>query len=388
MLFGLLNLSLSGYVIATIILTQITIAGVTIFLHRCQTHKALTLHPIMSHFFRFWLWISTGIVTKEWVAIHRKHHAKCETVDDPHSPVNWGLKTMLLKGAMVYRKGKTQETVETYGYGTPNDWLENHVYTKHQQLGIMLMLGTDLLLFGLPGLAIWIIQMAWIPFWAAGVINGIGHAFGYRNFETKDASTNIIPWAIWVGGEELHNNHHAFPASAKLSLKWWEIDIGWLYIKTLQFVGLAQVKRTASLLSQESKKSTIDFDVVKVLLNSKLQVMADFSRQVIIPSLKKECNNNIIARCMIPSDAKKLLTCSEYFLDNDKKKSISTIIDNSSVMKQVYQFKLSLQQIWESKSSAEELVNFTKNWAEDARRSGNLLLKKFADSIPHYTLNN
>ncbi len=196
MLYGLLDLSLKGYIIATIILTQITIAGVTIFLHRCQTHQALTLHPIMSHFFRLWLWLSTGIVTREWVAIHRKHHAKCETPEDPHSPVNWGLKTMLLKGAMVYRKGKTKETIETYGYGTPNDALENKLYSKHQQLGILIMLGIDLLLFGLPGLAIWVIQMASIPFWAAGVINGVGHAFGYRNFETKDASTNIIPWAF------------------------------------------------------------------------------------------------------------------------------------------------------------------------------------------------
>lgn len=379
MLSGLLHLSLTGYIIATVVLTQITIACVTLFLHRCQTHQALKLHPMMSHFFRFWLWMTTGIVTREWVAIHRKHHAKCETAEDPHSPVNWGLKTMLLKGAVVYRAGKTKKTIETYGYGTPNDWIENHVYTKHEKLGIMLMLGIDLLLFGLPGLLIWLIQMAWIPFWAAGVINGVGHAFGYRNFETKDASTNIIPWAIIVGGEELHNNHHTFPTSAKLSVKWWEIDIGWLYIKILQFFGLAEVRRTLPLLSQNKTKSTIDFEVVKVLLHHKLQIMADYSRRVMMPALEKEG---------LPHHTKKLLTCSEYFLDDKKNQIISNVIGDSAFIRQVYQFKLSLQQIWEGKSTADELVNFLKKWVDDARQSGNILLEKFADAMPCYTLTN
>lgn len=389
MIFGLLDLSLKGYVIATIILTQITIAAVTIFLHRCQTHQALTLHPVMSHFFRFWLWLTTGMVTREWVAIHRKHHAKCETEEDPHSPKNWGLKTMLLKGAMVYRKARKQETVDTYGYGTPNDWIETHLYTKRQQLGIFIMLGADILLFGLPGLLIWLIQMAWIPFWAAGVINGIGHVFGYRNFETADASTNIIPLAFIVGGEELHNNHHAFPSSAKLSVKWWEFDMGWLYIKVLSYLGLAKIKRTFPVLSQERNKSHVDFDLVKVILHNKLQIMADYSRCVVIPSFEKECRDSVTIRCYVSGKARKyrkILTCSDYFLDKQNQDDLKKIMDGSAILKQVYHLKTALQQIWESRLSSEELVNAIKKWIEEAKQSGNACLAQFAESILHYSV--
>ena len=239
MVYGFLGLSLSGYLIAILILTQLTIASVTIFLHRHQSHMALKLHPIASHFFRFWLWLATGIKTKEWVSVHRKHHAKCETIEDPHSPKNWGLKTMLLRGAEVYRAGKTPDTIATYGIGTPDDWVEKNIYSKYDKLGIGLMLCIDLFLFGIPGLSIWALQMMWIPFWAGGVINGLGHCFGYRNFEPNDASTNVFPWGLLIGGEELHNNHHAFPASAKLSVKRWELDMGWFYIRLLQLFRLA-----------------------------------------------------------------------------------------------------------------------------------------------------
>lgn len=386
MIFGLLDLSLQGYVITTLVLTQITIACVTLYLHRCQTHQAIKLHPIVSHFFRFWLWLTTGIVTKEWVSIHRKHHAKCETPEDPHSPVNWGLKTMLLKGAVVYRAGKTKETIETYGHGTPDDWMERNVYSKHEKLGIFSMLALDVIFLGLPGLLVWLIQMAWIPFWAAGVINGVGHALGYRNFETKDASTNIIPWALFVGGEELHNNHHTFPTSAKLSVKWWEVDIGWFYINVLRFFRLAEVKRPLSLLTQESAKSTIDLDVAKIIVNNRLQVMADYCQRVIVPALRTECRDNIVARHAVPDNAKQLLTCSDYFLDEEKLKTIAKITESSTVMKQVYQFKVSLQQIWDTKASSEELVNFFREWVADAKASGNTWLEKFATAVPRYTV--
>lgn len=387
MIFGLLNLSVTGYLIAAVILTQITIASVTIFLHRSQTHQALTLHPMVNHFFRFWLWLTTGIKTKEWVAVHRKHHAKCETVDDPHSPKNWGLKTMLLQGAEVYRVGKTKETVDAYGHGTPNDWMEKNIYGRHDKLGIILMLGLDLLLFGLPGLSMWALQMIWIPFWAGGVVNGIGHTLGYRNFEPNDASTNIIPWAFFIGGEELHNNHHTFPSSAKLSVKWWEFDMGWFYIKLLQFFGLAKVKRMRPALRLQQVKSSVDFDTVKVLINNRLQIMADYSRHVIIPTLKKERRKIRFSKAIMSNQAKKLLTCSEALLDIHNKKIISEILNTNSKLNLVYQFRNSLQQIWENnKSNQQELVNSLKKWIESAQKSGDLKLEKFANTIPHYTV--
>src|SRR3990167_5483337 len=231
MLYGILHLSFWGYVIATLILTQITIAAVTIYLHRNQSHRALYLHPIVSHFFRFWLWLTTGMVTAEWVAIHRKHHASTEVDGDPHSPKIEGLKKVLLEGAELYRAStKDREMIEKYSHGTPDDWLERNVYKRYSAKGIFFMLSVDLLLFGVPGVTIWAIQMMWIPIHAAGIINGVGHALGYRNFECPDASTNIIPWGFWIGGEELHNNHHTFASSAKFSVKWWEFDIGWFYI--------------------------------------------------------------------------------------------------------------------------------------------------------------
>jgi len=228
MLYGILNLSFWGYIVATIILTQITIAGVTIYLHRNQSHRALSLHPMVSHFFRLWLWMTTGMVTSEWVAIHRKHHAATETVDDPHSPKVLGLRKVLWEGAELYRAAsKDKAMVEKYAHGTPDDWVEKNVYKRHSAKGILLMFLIDLVLFGVPGISIWAIQMMWIPLHAAGIINGVGHALGYRNFECPDASTNILPWGFWIGGEELHNNHHTFASSAKFSVKWWEFDLGW-----------------------------------------------------------------------------------------------------------------------------------------------------------------
>ncbi len=246
MLDGLLDLSFQGYIGATLLLTHITIASVTIFLHRHQAHNALTLHPSVSHFFRGWLWLTTGMVTREWVAVHRKHHAKCETVDDPHSPQVRGILQVLFGGVGLYRTAvRDQETLDHYGNGTPDDWLERHVYSRSPLTGILIMGAIDVLLFGVAGLIIFTVQMLWIPLWAAGVINGLGHFWGYRNFETTDASRNLSPVGILIGGEELHNNHHAYPQSARLSNKWWEFDIGWLYIRILAVLGLARVRRIA-----------------------------------------------------------------------------------------------------------------------------------------------
>ncbi|MEW8396853.1 MAG: fatty acid desaturase, partial [Candidatus Thiodiazotropha sp.] len=224
---GLFDLSLSGFILLTLVLTHITIVSVTVYLHRHQAHRALDLHPLLSHFFRFWLWLTTGMVTREWVAIHRKHHAKCETESDPHSPQTRGLGKVLWQGAELYQEeAGNPETLERYGKGTPDDWLERKLYQRHNYSGILLLLLLEIILLGPAGITLWAIQMIWIPFWAAGVINGIGHYWGYRNFEIPNASTNIVPWGIFIGGEELHNNHHAFASSAKLSNRWWEFDLG------------------------------------------------------------------------------------------------------------------------------------------------------------------
>src|SRR5712691_1666510 len=248
MLFsGVFDLPWWGHVVAALALTHITIVSVTVFLHRCQAHRALDLHPAASHFFRFWLRLTTGMVTKEWAAIYRKHHARCETVEDPHSPQIYGINRVLWAGVFLYVKESfNKETLERYGHGTPDDWMERNLYTRHSVFGVFVTLAADLLLFGVvPGVLIWLAQIAWIPFWAAGVINGVGHFFGYRSYDVADASTNIVPWGILIGGEELHNNHHAFASSAKLSSKWYEIDIGWMYICVLQALGLATVKKLA-----------------------------------------------------------------------------------------------------------------------------------------------
>lgn len=294
MIYGILNLSLWGYVIATIVLTQITIAAVTIYLHRNQTHRALTLHPIISHFFRFWLWLTTGMITAEWVAIHRKHHATCDIEGDPHSPKVLGLKKVFWQGAELYRDAaKDREMIAKYSHGTPNDWVERNIYTKLSSKGILLMLLINLVLFGLPGISIWAIQMMWIPVHAAGVINGIGHYFGYRNFECPDAATNIIPWGFWIGGEELHNNHHTFASSAKFSIKWWEFDIGWFYIRCLSFLGLAKVKKLPPKLARDAGKLHIDLDTVKAVISNRFQIMSHYYHRVVRPILKHERSSTL-----------------------------------------------------------------------------------------------
>jgi stearoyl-CoA desaturase (Delta-9 desaturase) len=271
---GVFDLPWWGYVLVALGLTHITIVSVTVFLHRCQAHRALDLHPVASHFFRLWLWMTTGMVTKEWAAIHRKHHAKCETADDPHSPQVLGLRKVLFQGTELYRReSRNAETLERYGHGTPDDWLERNLYTGHSMLGIGLMMVIGIVLFGPIGITIWAVQMAWIPFWAAGVINGIGHFWGYRNWTTEDASTNIVPWGIIIGGEELHNNHHAYATSAKLSNKWYEFDIGWMYIRLLEAFGLAQVKKVAPT-PRFTEAKAVDSETLQAVITHRYDVLA------------------------------------------------------------------------------------------------------------------
>ena len=279
--YGFSEVSLLGLLIVALVTTHIPIAAVTIFLHRCQAHRALDLHPLISHFFRFWLWLNTGMVTKEWAAIHRKHHAKCETEEDPHSPVTRGLETVLFRGVELYRiEALNQETMDRYGHGTPDDWIERVLYTRHSYLGVYVLLLVDLLLFGAMGLAMFAIQTGWIPFFAAGVINGVGHAKGYRNFDSSDKSGNISPWGILIGGEELHNNHHTFPASARLSYKWWEFDIGWLYIQIMAFFGLAKVRRVSQRPKFQLPCEHIDARALQAVIANRYDMMSAYARSI------------------------------------------------------------------------------------------------------------
>jgi stearoyl-CoA desaturase (delta-9 desaturase) len=291
MQLGLIELSWWAYGVVILGLTHVTIAAVTIFLHRHQAHRALALHPVASHFFRFWLWLTTGLVTREWVAIHRKHHAKCETLEDPHSPQIYGINHVLFEGAELYRQeAKNAATLEKYGHGTPDDGLERHLYAKHSRLGIGLMLTLDLIVFGPIGLTIWAVQMLWIPFFAAGVINGIGHYWGYRNFAPNDASKNIVPWGILVGGEELHNNHHAYATSAKLSSQRWEFDLGWLYIRILETLGLARVRRVAPPIHFDPTKQRCDAGTLQAIITHRYQVLAAFAyclKQTVLAEIRK-----------------------------------------------------------------------------------------------------
>ena len=279
MIDGLTGASWWQIVVFTLVVTHITIAGVTIFLHRAQAHRALDLGPIPSHFFRFWMWLTTGMVTREWVAIHRKHHAKCETEDDPHSPVTRGIKTVMTRGAELYRaEAKNEETIKKFSHGVPDDWIERHVYTGRSVWGVSLMMIIDLALFGVAGMAVWAVQMAWIPFWAAGVINGVGHYWGYRNFEAQDASTNVSPWGVIIGGEELHNNHHTYPTSAKFSVKPFEFDIGWGYIRAMEMIGWAKVRKTAPQIKTGELKAVADKDTLEAIIANRYEVMARYAR--------------------------------------------------------------------------------------------------------------
>ncbi|MBA2653309.1 MAG: transposase [Tatlockia sp.] len=385
MIYGVLNLSLWGYVLATIVLTQITIAAVTIYLHRHQTHRALTLHPIVSHFFRFWLWLTTGMVTAQWVAIHRKHHATTDVEGDPHSPKVMGLKKVFWQGAELYKQAsKDKEMVAKYSHGTPDDWIERNVYARFSARGIMLMFFVDLLLFGLPGISIWAIQMIWIPVHAAGVINGVGHHFGYRNFECPDVSKNIIPWGFWIGGEELHNNHHTFASSAKFSVKWWEFDIGWFYIRCLSLLGLAKVKKLPPKLAQEKGKLQVDRETVKAVIGNRFHIMAQYYNRVVRPILQRERSANKADKHLFQR-AGALFRRQDMLLSPKAQTRLQTLLERYEQLRVVYNYRQSLQNIWlKTASSQKELVDALQQWCKQAEESGLDVLRQFSIQIKGY----
>ena len=386
---GLLSLPWWGYVVVTLALTHVTIAAVTIFLHRSQAHRGLDLHPIVSHFFRFWLWLTTGMVTKEWVSIHRKHHAKVETDDDPHSPQTRGINAVLLRGTELYRaESRNTETLAKYGHGTPDDWVERNLYTRFSVHGVGVMLLIDLVLFGPIGATIWAVQMLWIPVTAAGIINGIGHYWGYRNFACADASTNIVPWGIIIGGEELHNNHHAYGSSAKLSSRWYEFDIGWMYIRTLGILRLATVRKVAPQIRVDRSKVTPDLATLQAIITHRYAVATSYAK-----SLKAACATEIAAlrarhaHIELPSvrRVKRWLAAEDHVLTEAERARLADAVDNSKVLQQIYHMRQELAALWgRSTESSEQLLARLQDWCRRAEASGIAPLAQFSMRLRSY----
>ncbi len=376
---GLLQLAWWQVLLVALVLTHITIVSVTLYLHRHSAHRALDLHPVVRHFFRFWLWMTTGMTTKAWTAIHRKHHAKCEQAEDPHSPQIRGLRTVMWQGAELYRaEAKNADTLSRYGHGTPDDWIERHVYDKHSVLGVSLMLIINVLLFGALGLAVWAVQMAWIPIWAAGVINGVGHFWGYRNFEAQDASTNVSPWGIIIGGEELHNNHHTYPTSAKFSVKPYEFDIGWAYITVLSWLGLANAKKTAPRMAYGELRPVADDKTLEALIAHRYEVMAHYARQMRAVFQQQtegagDAGGKAVrsARRWLHRDAEKVPAAAVPQLAAAR--AASPVLDKMVTMRE------ELRQLWLSTGrTREQLVADLQAWCHRAEESGIAALREFS----------
>ena len=382
---GLLAMSWWQVLLATLAMTHVTIAAVTIFLHRTQAHRALELHAIPSHFFRFWLWLTTGMVTKEWVAIHRKHHAKCETVDDPHSPVTRGINAVLLTGSEMYRaEAKNALTLEKYGHGTPDDWIERNLYSRFHWQGVALMMIINLLFFGALGATVWAVQMLWIPICAAGIINGVGHYWGYRNFETADASTNIMPWGVVIGGEELHNNHHTYPTAARFSVKRYEFDMGWLYIRALGLLGLAQVRKTPPLLTLGSVKMMADSKTLEAVIANRYEVMARYAQELRravtaeVDRLKRQGATHKVRLADLKL-AQRWLHRDEAKIPTAVKPQLANAMDANPGLAMLVAMREELRQLWtRTNVSAEQLVSDLQAWCKKAEASGIVALEEFS----------
>jgi fatty-acid desaturase len=385
---GFLDLSVWQLIAVTLVLTHVTIISVTVYLHRYSAHRALDLHPALKHFFRFWLWLTTAMNTREWTAIHRKHHAKCETEDDPHSPVVKGLSTVLCKGAELYKEeAKNEETLRIYGKNCPDDWIERHLYSRYPNLGIVLMLAIDLALFGALGLTVWAVQMIWIPFWAAGVVNGLGHAIGYRNFECRDAATNLVPWGIVIGGEELHNNHHTYPNSAKLSVKKWEFDLGWAWIRLFSALRLAKVNRIAPIAHRVEGKGQLDMDTAMAILNNRFQIMAQYRKLVIAPSVRQERKRSDQSLRRRFRRAKRLLSRETSLLKDRQQARVQEMLAHSQLLKVIYEKRLALQHIWaKTSANGHDMLAAIHEWVHEAESSGIQSLREFAEQLKTYSL--
>ena len=386
-MFGFLELPVWGYIVVTLVFTHITIAAVTIYLHRCQAHRALDLHPVVSHFFRFWLWLTTGMTTKEWVAVHRKHHAFVETEQDPHSPQVYGINKVMWEGAELYRESaRDEETLKRYGHGTPDDWMERNVYSRFSNRGYVLMLFINVALFGVVGLTIWAVQMMWIPVFAAGIINGVGHWAGYRKYQTPDTSRNIVPWGIVIGGEELHNNHHAFASSARFSMRWWEFDIGWLYIRLMSALGLARVKKIAPRPIIDPAKRTPDLDTVSAVISNRFHVMSQYARTVLGSVYSEEIKRLDSDKRGVLRRARTLLSSDETMLSSEARARLDTALKQSEALRTAMRDRQRLQAIWQERSASQEgLLQSLQQWCREAEASGIRALQDFARTLPRYS---
>ena len=383
---GVTGASWGEMLIYLLVATQLTIFTVTLYLHRSQTHRGVDFHPALAHFFRFWGWISTGMVTREWVAVHRKHHAKVETVDDPHSPMIYGIRKVFWDGVSLYRDAcESKADMEQYGRGTPDDWVENNVYGAHPYWGPTLMLLINLALFGVIGAALWAIQMIWIPFWAAGFVNGIGHWWGYRNFESADTARNLIPWAFWIGGEELHNNHHAFPSSAKFALRKWEFDIGWAAICGLRAIGLAKVLRVAPSLDVRPNVPLPDADTLKAVLTHRFQAMTDFYRGVIVPTIGEEAQHAGETLKAVPRRLRRALADGGRWLDNEGRDHLQAALAKRPTLSTVYDFRNRLAALMEQRG-ADQALHGLQQWIREAEESGIRTLQDFAQKLKGYAV--
>ena len=393
---GLIGLDFTGsgwweMLLVLLVVTQLTIFSVTLYLHRSQAHRGVDFHPALAHFFRFWTWLTTSMITREWVAIHRKHHAKVETEEDPHSPQVKGISKVFWRGVELYREARTmREDIAQYGKGAPDDWIERHVYTPHATMGPVVLFFVNGLLFGLPGVALWAIQMAWIPFWAAGVVNGLGHWWGYRNFESADTSTNLTPWAFWIGGEELHNNHHAFPSSARFSMRRWEFDIGWQVLRLLESVRLAKVLRVAPQLDIRPNIAVPDADTLRALLSHRFQAMTDYQRNVFKPALREEAAAaGARLREILPKRLRRGLVDDGRWLKPDARQQLSEWVEQRPRIRTLVEHRARLSAVLEARShDAAERLRQLQAWCHDAEASGIAALQAYAGRLKGYALAN
>ena len=386
---GVAGLGWWGMLVVLLVFTQLTIFSVTLYLHRSQAHRGVDFHPALNHFFRFWTWLTTSMITREWVAIHRKHHAKVETAEDSHSPQTRGIGKVLREGAELYREARNDRaSIEQYGKGAPDDWIERHLYTRHANLGPVALAVVNFLLFGLPGIALWAIQMAWIPFWAAGVVNGLGHWWGYRNFESADTSTNLTPWGVWIGGEELHNNHHAFPSSARFSMRRWEFDIGWAAIKGLEKVGLAKVLRVAPSLDIRPNIAVPDGETLRALLSHRFQAMTDYQRNVLKPALREEAAAaGARLRELLPRRMRRGLVDDGRWLKPDAREQLRSWVSQRPRIHVLVEYRARLAALLEARShDAAERLHQLQAWCQEAEASGIRALQEYSMRLKGYAL--
>jgi stearoyl-CoA desaturase (delta-9 desaturase) len=384
-LYGLVRLSFWGYVLVTFVLVQITMVAVTCYLHRDAAHRSVDLHPALRHFFRFWVWATSGMITGEWVAVHRKHHAFSDVEGDPHSPVLLGLKKILLEGAEVYRvSARDPEVLAKYGRGTPDDWLERNVYAGHRNLGITLLVLTDLVVFGVPGIIILAVQLVSMPLMAAGVINGLGHAVGYRNFECDNAARNLVPWGVLTGGEELHNNHHAFPSSARFSMRAGEFDIGWMWLKLFSALGLAKIRKVAPRAQVDAPRAVVDLETVKTVITGRMDVLRNYTKTVTLPVFRAE-----VARSAgtLSLRVKRLLVRHPVMLDEAARARLQQVLAENAALKTVTEFRDRLAVLWSGRiGNNERLTQHLIEWIREAEASQIERLREFARALKGYRL--